>query len=274
MEELKSIPAHIELPPCESCARARSKRKPLPKATYKRHTKPLYMLHSDMSGKIRTKGMNGASYFVTFTDDASNYKIVRTMDTKDQFIATLHDVILVLGRAPNYLRTDNACEMSGDQAKRFYKSNRILHQTCNAHAHWGNGRAESTIGNLSSRARGLMSHAGAPAAFWPHALVYAAEIENRLMPSSSKTNNSAYFEFHGVHPDNSKIVTWGCQAWLWRDRHRRVDQRWDNTAISCVCLGFAYHYGKKGWLLLSLGDKPAYHVSTNVSFNEGVLPLR
>lgn len=119
-----------------------------------------------------------------------------------------------------------------------------------------------------------MVHSGNPPEYWPHALQYAAELENRCMPMSSTVDHSAYYAFYGVHPDNDLIQTFGCQAWLWKDRERRVDQRWDDTAISCAFLGFTYHYGKKGWLLLSLGDNPRYHVSTNVTFNNGILPFQ
>eukprot|EP00961_Rhodomonas_salina_P080241 1079328-Rhodomonas_salina.3 len=56
MEELRDLPTRIEPPVCTACLKVRLKRKQLPRRTFKRHPKPLYMLHTDMSGKVRTMG--------------------------------------------------------------------------------------------------------------------------------------------------------------------------------------------------------------------------
>eukprot|EP00961_Rhodomonas_salina_P013360 179288-Rhodomonas_salina.1 len=80
--------------------------------------------------------------------------------------------------------------MTGEMAKRFYKKNSIVHQTCCAYQHEGNGRAKAAIGNLSSRARALLAHAGMPASYWLHALVYAAELENFFTPTTAGSNDS------------------------------------------------------------------------------------
>ena len=79
MQELADIPVGTELPPCEACILAKSKRKPLPKGTYKRSSEKLYKIHSDMSGKVREKSFGGANYFVVFVDDATNLQWVDVM---------------------------------------------------------------------------------------------------------------------------------------------------------------------------------------------------
>eukprot|EP00961_Rhodomonas_salina_P252070 3407709-Rhodomonas_salina.1 len=94
--------------------------------------------------------------------------------------------------------------MTGEMAKLFYKKNHIVHQTCCTYQHEGNGRAEAAIGNLSSRVRALLAHAGMPASYWPHALVYAAELENSFTPTAAGSNDSCYYAYHCTHPDNSK----------------------------------------------------------------------
>eukprot|EP00961_Rhodomonas_salina_P151868 2044311-Rhodomonas_salina.1 len=88
-----------------------------------------------------------------------------------------------------------------------------------------------------------------PASYWLHALVYAAELENLFTPTTAGSNNSCYYAYHCTHPDNSKAITFGCMAWLWIQLDRWTDQLWDDVAIPCVALGFAFHMGKKGWLL-------------------------
>eukprot|EP00961_Rhodomonas_salina_P061530 826286-Rhodomonas_salina.1 len=63
------------------------------------------------------------------------------MRTKDEFIPKLDDLLLSIGKTPSILRSDNAGEMTGEMAKRFYKKNSIVHQTCCSYQHEGNGRA-------------------------------------------------------------------------------------------------------------------------------------
>jgi hypothetical protein len=249
MEEIADMPYSTELPPCEACIRAKSKRKPLPKATFKRTSERFAKLHSDMSGKVRNASYGGSNYFVVFIDDATNMKWVDVMRTKNEFVSKLDDLIVRQGKAPSMLRTDNAGEMVGNEAKIYYKAHHIAHQACNAYEHHGNGRAESAIGTLSTRARALLAQSGAPRGYWPQALHYAAELDNRLTPTSSNSNMTCYQAFHNIAPDNSKIITWGCQTWMWIEKNRRTDQRWDDTAIPCIFLGFAFHLGHKGYLL-------------------------
>eukprot|EP00961_Rhodomonas_salina_P131715 1772861-Rhodomonas_salina.1 len=73
-----------------------------------------------------------------------------------QPVRSWHSSILRIGKTPSILRSDNAGEMTGQMAKQFYKKNHIVHQTCCAYQHEGNGRAKAAIGNLSSRARALL----------------------------------------------------------------------------------------------------------------------
>eukprot|EP00961_Rhodomonas_salina_P080283 1079863-Rhodomonas_salina.2 len=91
-----------------------------------------------MSGKVRTMGVNRAYYFVVFANDATNYKFVATMHTKDKFIPKLDYLLLRICKTPSILRSDNAGEMTGEMAKQFYKKNCIVHQTCCVYQHEGN----------------------------------------------------------------------------------------------------------------------------------------
>ena len=60
---------------------------------------------------------------------------------------------------------------------------------------------------------------------------------------------------------------------MWIEKSRRTDQRWDDTAIPMVFLGFAFHLGHKGYLLGSLASR-RYFISTNVTFDEGRFPFK
>eukprot|EP00961_Rhodomonas_salina_P024343 327857-Rhodomonas_salina.1 len=63
MEELWRIPSTTELPPCTACIRARSRRRPIPKVSYKRSNIRLYRLHIDLSG-ILSPSHQGRRFFI------------------------------------------------------------------------------------------------------------------------------------------------------------------------------------------------------------------
>eukprot|EP00961_Rhodomonas_salina_P290471 3924936-Rhodomonas_salina.1 len=85
------------MPPCDACLRAKSKRPPLPKAKFKRATEKLFRLHTDMSGFIPCKSIDGAHYFLLFIDDLTNYKWVYLLAHKDGFITALDKLIVRVG---------------------------------------------------------------------------------------------------------------------------------------------------------------------------------
>ena len=75
-----------------------------------------------MLGRVKIKSYGGSHYYVVFVDDCTNMKFVDVMRTKDEFIRKLDDLIVKQGKAPAILRTDNAGEMVGGEAKIYYKA--------------------------------------------------------------------------------------------------------------------------------------------------------
>eukprot|EP00961_Rhodomonas_salina_P126178 1699618-Rhodomonas_salina.3 len=86
MEELTRVKTTVKVPICEACQRGKSKHKALPKKTLKRSTEPLHRMHADMSGRVRVPTVDGAHYFLLILDDATSYKFVALLRTKDEFI--------------------------------------------------------------------------------------------------------------------------------------------------------------------------------------------
>eukprot|EP00961_Rhodomonas_salina_P117447 1580856-Rhodomonas_salina.1 len=76
-----------------------------------------------------------------------------------------------------------------------------------------------------------------------------------------------YEAFNGRQPDNSKLRIFGCFVWVWVARGSRSDQKWADTSIPAVFLGFVFHLGQKGYLLGSL-DSRRFFVSTNCTWDE------
>ena len=68
-------------------------------------------------------------------------------------------------------------------------------------------------------------------------------------------------------------MPFGCFAYLHRSKALRKEGKFDETALKCVFLGFAFHLGHKGYLLGSL-TLQKFYVATNCNFAEGEFPYR
>ncbi len=85
MEDLTRQPQVPKLM-CDTCNRSKSHTRNPIKHVSKRYRQVGYKFHTDTSGKIRVKSVQGASYFTVFVDDASGYKFVSLLKTKDSFV--------------------------------------------------------------------------------------------------------------------------------------------------------------------------------------------
>jgi len=199
MEEVSRLPAKTKMPQCDACEQAKSKRKPRQKSTFKRYPEVMYMLHSDLSGRLRVPSLQGARYFVVFLDDASNYKFVFLLKTKDKWLEALKRITVMTGRTPKVVQTDNAGEMTSGECIAYYSEQKIFHKACAPDEHEQNPRAESAIGSLSMRCRVMLFASGLPKFYWGFCIIYCAEIENRTLPFKANSTHTCYQAFHGQH---------------------------------------------------------------------------
>ena len=58
---------------CDSCTEGKHHRSPFPVGGGSRAREPLDLVHTDVCGKLNTKSLGGAEYFLTFIDDHTRY---------------------------------------------------------------------------------------------------------------------------------------------------------------------------------------------------------
>lgn len=76
-------------------------------------------MHSDVCGKINTKSLSGAEYFLTFIDDKTHYMWVYVLKRKsevfEKFLEWKAQVETFSGRKLKVLRTDNGGEYTSTE---------------------------------------------------------------------------------------------------------------------------------------------------------------
>jgi hypothetical protein len=71
---------------CEPCIQGKHHRSPFPCTGGKRAQELLGLIHSDVCGKINSKSLGGAEYFLTFKDDKTRYTWVYFLKHKNEVL--------------------------------------------------------------------------------------------------------------------------------------------------------------------------------------------
>lgn len=274
MEELLNIPASAVMPKCDTCARALTKHKKLPKATFTRADQPGIRLHCDSSGLIATPSVEGGRYWTVFVDDCSNFRFVDILKNNNAWLEALDRLHVRLGYIYKIVRTDNAGECCSDRAKHYYHVYRIWHERAPAGSrqHHLNPRAENAIGLIASRARVNLIDSGVSIIFWSFAIVYAADVLNMCLPYKSGTGITCFEKHFGKKPNVKDLQPFGCRAYVVIEKKER-DGVFHNVTVPGIYLGLAWRYGKKGSCVIT-DDYKRLYISTDVEFRPACMPAK
>ncbi|GKA49483.1 retrotransposon protein, putative, ty1-copia subclass [Tanacetum coccineum] len=116
---------------CESCLSGKMTKKPFPHSN-ERAKDLLGIIHTDVCGPLRHVSRQGASYFITFTDDYSRYGYVYLLKHKHEVFETFkvfkNEVENQLGKTIKAIRSDRGGEYISQEFKDYLKANGIVQQ--------------------------------------------------------------------------------------------------------------------------------------------------
>ncbi|GJR41093.1 retrotransposon protein, putative, ty1-copia subclass [Tanacetum coccineum] len=184
---------------CVSCLSDKMTRKSF---TYhpERATDLLGIIHTDMCGPLRHVSKQGASYFITFTDDYSHY------DRSGKYIS--------------------------QEFKDYLKACGIVQQLTPPYTPQHNGVSERRNRTLLDMVRSMMNLTTLPLSFWDYALESATRILN--MVPTKKVDKTPYELWYGKVPNLSYLKVWGCEALVKRDTPDKLEQR----SVKCIFIGY------------------------------------
>nr|GEV79126.1 hypothetical protein [Tanacetum cinerariifolium] len=166
----------------------------------------LGLIHTDVCGPFKIMSRQGASYFITFTDDFSRYGYVYLLKHKHEVFETFKvfqkEVENQLGKTIKSLRSNRG----GERNK-----------------------------TLLDMVRSMMSQTTLPKFFWDYALKTAARILN--MVPTKKVEKTPYEVWHRKVPKLSYLKVWGCEALVKRDTLTKPDKL-EPRSIKCIFIGY------------------------------------
>ena len=154
---------------CETCAGGKHHKRQMPTSSGTRSEELFGLVHSDVCGKISTKSIGGAEYFLTFIDDKTRYVWVHTLKLKaevfDRFVEWKALVEKQSGQKLKVLRTDNGGEYTSNKFEEFLKREGVLHECTVPKTPEQNGIVERLNRTLAEMVRSMLIDSKLPHRF-------------------------------------------------------------------------------------------------------------
>ncbi|GJS44471.1 retrotransposon protein, putative, ty1-copia subclass [Tanacetum coccineum] len=220
---------------CVSCLSGKMTRKSFPHHP-ERATDLLGIIHTDVCGPLRHVSRQGASYFITFTDDYSRYGYVYLLKHKHEVFETFKvfksEVENQLGKSIKALRSDRGGEYISQEFKDYLKACGIVQQLTPPYTPQYNGVSERRNHTLLDMVRSMMNLTTLLLSFWDYALESATHILN--MVPTKKVDKTPYELWYGKVPNLSYLKVWGCEALVKWDTPDKLQQR----SVKCIFIGY------------------------------------
>ena len=173
-------------------------------------------MHSDYCGKSNVKFCGGAEYFLTFTDDKTQYVRIYPLKQKSEVFGKFQELKSFVEEASVFklktLRSNNGCEFTSNELKSYLKSEGIKQELTIPKTPEQNGLAKRLNRTLMESVRTMLIQAELPQRLWVEELTAAVYLHNRS-PTKSLLKMIPLEAWSGVKPDVSHLRTFGCIAY-------------------------------------------------------------
>ncbi|GJV06432.1 retrotransposon protein, putative, ty1-copia subclass [Tanacetum coccineum] len=167
----------------------------------------LELKHTDVCGPFKTVSRQGASYFVTFTDDFSRYGYVYLLKHKHEVFETFKvfqkEVENKLEKTIKSLPSDRGGEYMSQEILDHLKEHGIIAHRTPPYTPQHNGVPEKRNRTLLDIVRSMISQTTFPKSFWDYTFETVACIRN--MVPSKKVKKTPYEVWHGQPPKLSYL---------------------------------------------------------------------
>lgn len=251
---------------CEPCVLSKQKRVSHPVSTT-RASVPGELFHMDICGPFSTPSFGGSNYYVVLKDDFSNYCFLYFLKQRSDILSKLEDFVVLCeaaGHPVKRIRSDQAREFVSEEAKKFYRKNKILHETSSPHTPQQNGRSEREIRTITEGIRTLLCSSELPEALWAEAGNTFVYVRNRT--AIARLEGKTPFElWTGKKPDVSHLRVFGSDAYAIVQRKKQSKIKPQSEKLVFV----GYKFESKAYKLWMRGTKDFYE-NCNVTFKENI----
>nr|GEU41405.1 hypothetical protein [Tanacetum cinerariifolium] len=199
----------------------------------------LGLIHTDVCGLFKIMSRQGASYFVTFTDDFSRYGYVYLLKHKHEVFETFKvfqkEVENQLGKTIKLLHFDREGEYMSQEFLDHLKDHGIIAHHTPPYTQQHNGVSERRNRTILDMVRSMMSQTTFPKSFWDYALKTATYILNMVL--TKKVEKTPYEVWHGQALKLSYLNVGDYEALVKRDTLTKP-KKLEPRSIKCIFIGY------------------------------------
>ena len=248
---------------CKQCAKSKSlKKKTLGMETQVPQEKPLNFWVLDFIGPLNLD-INGCRYLVTVRDHATTYTFCAPMANRSEvpakIVTWIKHLKTVIGKAPSYLRCNNALEYTKSLKPQLEAIGTTL-APVTPYSPSQNGEAERVNRTLGDMARTMLHASELSSIWWSFAYSTAAHIHNRL-PNSRTGDKSPLELLYNVKLLPTSLYPFGARGIIHIPKEKR--KKLDERAREGKLLG--YPTSGSGWIFWVPSEKQMVH-SASVKF--------
>jgi hypothetical protein len=181
-----------------------------------RESSPLDLVHSDICGPMPHQSLGGASYFVTFIDDATRKVWAYPTRTKDHVFTIFKDWLAMVENQTDWKlkcpQSDNGGEYKSDKVIQFSRECGIRREFTAPYNPEQNGVPERMNRTIQERVVSMLHHSRLSEGFWAKALLTVVHIIN-MSPSRPLGSKIPQELWTGRKPDYGKLRIFGCEAY-------------------------------------------------------------
>ena len=190
-----------------------------------RATKPLELIHSDLSGPITPESKEKSKYVISFVDDYSNCIFVYFLNRKNDVIGATKKFLADISPfgAIKRLRSDNGTEYTSGEFKNLMIENKICQEFSAPYSPHQNGTAERHWRSLFDMARCLLVQSGLPKFLWNYAVRASAYIRNRCY--NERTGKTPFQLITNKAPNINNMHIFGEKCFAYVQDKQKLDPR-------------------------------------------------
>lgn len=254
---------------CEACQFGKAHRFKFPKRAEDHRRNPEDYIHSqsDVCGPF-PESTARLKYFVTFVDDASNYRQIYFLkhksDVVERFREFNNQIANKFGRNIKVLKVDNGKEYCNDNMYSYLRSKGICMENTAPYTPEQNGKAERENRTIIESARTMLHAKNLPQKLWVEAVSTTLYILNRTI-SNKNILVTPYEIWTGEKPNISHLKVFESIAYVHINKQFR--KKLDTKSKKTIFVG--YQSQSKNYKLYDPKSQKII-ISKDVSFNEMV----
>ena len=217
--------------PCASCEYGKATRKPIKKS----HEEPRATnfgeeIHSDVWGPSPIQTPGRKEYYVSFTDDHTQWTHLKLLASKDEVFeayqnfeawARLHFSI----PAFKILRSDRGGEYLGKEFTSYLASKGTVRKLTIHNTPEYNGVSERFNRTLLERTRALLHSSKLPKNLWGETITHIVWLKNRTSTCALPEGKTPYEMLYGKKPNLENLHEWGSEVWVHTMEGKKLDGR-------------------------------------------------